>query len=100
MENADEIISKVSAAAPDSNSIKYVPWSKARGTAAILISEHAMKEMDKIEKHVAKMLSKNAVIGASNTNKKAFVAGSYKRIGACHESGYFDNDNFTIKHSK
>jgi len=100
MENADEIISKVSAAAPDSNSIIYVPWSKARNTAAILISEHAMKEIDKIEKHVAKMLSKKAVIGASNTNKKAFVAGLYKRIGACSESGFFDKDNFTIKHSK
>ena len=56
--------------------------------------------LSKIEKHVAKMLSKNAVIGASNTNKKAFVAGLYKRIGACSESGFFDNDNFTIKHSK
>jgi hypothetical protein len=29
-----------------------------------------MKEMDKIEKHVAKTLSKKAVIGASNTNKR------------------------------
>ncbi len=45
------------------------------------------------------MLSTKAVVDA-NAKKKAFVAGLYKQIGACHESGYYDKDNFTIKHSK
>ncbi len=69
LENADEIISNVSAAAPDSKSTMYVPWSKARDTAAIQISEHARKEMGKIENHVAKMLSTKVVIDA-NAKKK------------------------------
>jgi hypothetical protein len=43
---------------------------------------------------------KKAVRGANNTNKKAFVSGLYKQMGACHESTYFDKDSFTIKHTK
>ncbi len=54
LENADEIIFNVSAAAHDSKSTKYIR-RKARDTAAIQTREHAMKEMGKIEKHVAKM---------------------------------------------
>ena len=44
---------------------------------------------------------KKAVRGANNTNKKAFVSGLYKQIGACQESTYFfEKDSFTIKHTK
>jgi hypothetical protein len=56
MENAHEIMVKVSATASASKSTMYVSCSKARGMAEIQIREHARKEMSKIEKHVAKML--------------------------------------------
>jgi preprotein translocase subunit SecB len=49
MENADEVILKVSATASDSKSTMYVSCSKAGGMAAIKIREHARREMSKIE---------------------------------------------------
>jgi hypothetical protein len=102
LENADALITQVSAPMPESDSTDFFAWNKNRDIAAVKICEHSMKKMLEIEKHVEAMKVKmvggpSEVINNKKPRmRKAFVSGFYKRINKAHDSGFFNKNNLAM----